>query len=243
MKFCVNRHTPEQYDDLFSSMLCLAVCISLCITGCLPRRDCESRRRAEVKLVIVTGGKESGRGASILDLSRVNPIMAPGGMSLLISEDIKAETSVDKRRVKVIASRAIQDGNVLDEGATIHDLERSESFIWELMPTDLIRFNGRTMEAKTLVDLGNKGSTNDVNNQGGNLNNTTGVVAKRNVPFAGSTGQVSVYTVCPGDDLFSIAIRFKVGVGDLRAANNLPSMDVKVGQRLSIPVAPEFGSE
>ena len=80
MKFWVNREVPQHGEGLFGTMLCLAVCISLFITGCLPRRDCESRRRAEVKLVIVTGGKESGRGASILDLSRVNPIMAPRGI-------------------------------------------------------------------------------------------------------------------------------------------------------------------
>lgn len=247
MKLNVDREFSQHSDGLHRATIWLLVCMILCVTGCRPRRGFESRHGTGVRLVIISGGKESGCGATVLDLTRVNPIMVPGGMSLFISEDITVEPSTDQRRVKVIARQATKDCNVQDHEADAIELQRFASYTWELMPTDLIRFNGLTMDAKTLVDLGNKGLANAVNSHGGGQNGTIPVHAKRNVPFTegknGNTGQGTVYTVCPGDDLFLIAIRFRVSVGDLRAANDLPSMDVKVGQRLSIPVASDFNAE
>jgi LysM repeat protein len=45
----------------------------------------------------------------------------------------------------------------------------------------------------------------------------------------------TTYTVRPGDSLFRIGLRFGVSVSALRAANNLPSTNIQVGQVLNVP--------
>ena len=46
-----------------------------------------------------------------------------------------------------------------------------------------------------------------------------------------------IHTVVAGETLFRIATRYKVSIEDIRAANNLSSDAISIGQQLKIPVA------
>jgi LysM repeat protein len=50
-----------------------------------------------------------------------------------------------------------------------------------------------------------------------------------------TTGEGTIYTVRPGDTLYSIAVRFNTTVDAIKAANNLISDIITVGQELKIP--------
>ncbi len=60
---------------------------------------------------------------------------------------------------------------------------------------------------------------------------------QRAAPIAPATAGVrpTVYTVQPGDTLFSVAVRFDVTLEALVDTNNLPSYDIVAGQQLMIP--------
>ena len=46
------------------------------------------------------------------------------------------------------------------------------------------------------------------------------------------------HTVAPGEDLYSVAIRWGVGTADIKAANNLTGSELVPGTVLKIPPAP-----
>lgn len=56
------------------------------------------------------------------------------------------------------------------------------------------------------------------------------------VPCGPPPGWVYTYVVQPGDTLFSISLRAGVSVGQLKEANCLKSDNIRVGQKLAVPV-------
>ena len=59
-------------------------------------------------------------------------------------------------------------------------------------------------------------------------------------PAAGAPAaeKTQSYTVKEGEDLYAVAIRWGVSASELKALNNLASVDLQPGQVLKIPVAP-----
>ncbi|MDD4608241.1 MAG: LysM peptidoglycan-binding domain-containing protein [Bacilli bacterium] len=63
------------------------------------------------------------------------------------------------------------------------------------------------------------------------------VLRYRNIPYVPPIG-VDVYIVQPGESLWSISKKLNISVEELKAANNLTSNLLSVGQTLKIPVQP-----
>jgi LysM repeat protein len=64
---------------------------------------------------------------------------------------------------------------------------------------------------------------------------TTTITSKKTETTTNQTKRIS-YTVKPGDTLTSIAKAHNVSVDELKAANEMESGEVNIGQQLQIPV-------
>jgi LysM repeat protein len=63
--------------------------------------------------------------------------------------------------------------------------------------------------------------------------NDNGLTASKDSVTQGTTVNKS-YTVTTGDTLYSISRRFGITVDDLKALNNLPDNNIRIGQKLIV---------